>query len=301
MLPVLVQDLQSLPRPDAPLTLAIGAFDGLHCGHAEVIRFAQAQPGRTGVLRFHPHPARVLRPADAPPLLCTEAQIHGLLGKLGVDVHIRLPFTPDLATMPAETFLERLHKAVPGLAGVVVGPDWRFGKGGQGDIHLLRAFADAHGFAVHVPSDVFWKGARISSTRIRHALLAGEMEVAAELLGRPYRLNGCVQPGKQYGRKLGFPTANFQPEQDLMPPGGVYAMWVHGCDQVYMGAGYLTHHPNLVEVHLLDFSGDLYGKNLEVDLVAFRRPASPILDHHQLQRTISEDVAAIRRQLEAHV
>ncbi len=299
MTPVLVSRLHEVPDPAAPLLLAIGAFDGLHRGHAEVIRFAQQQGGRTGVLRFLPHPARILRPMDAPPLLCTETQIHGLLGTLGVDVHIRLPFDLDFAGREPERFLQDLHEALPGLQGVVVGPDWRFGKSGRGDIHLLRKFAQRHHFAVHILPDTLWKGERISSTRIRHALLAGNLPEATAMLGRPYRLDGVVQPGKQYGRKLGFPTANFHPEQELMPPGGVYAMRVYGLDRPYIGAGYITHHPNLVEVHVLDFAGDLYGRHLEVDLIGFRRPASPILDHEQLQRTIREDVDAIREQLEA--
>ncbi len=294
----LVHRLDDFPDPHRPVTLAIGAFDGLHRGHAEIIAHARAQGGRVGVLRFHPHPMRVLRPEDAPPLLCTESQIQALLLDLKVDIHVRLPFTPGRAEQEPEAFLEELHRCIPGLRGIVIGPDWRFGRRGRGDIHLLRATAEQHGYAVHVRPETRWQDERISSTRIRHAVLRGDLPAAETMLGRPFRLSGTVQGGKQLGRTLGFPTANFTPDQELLPPAGVYAMRVHVDQQTLLGAGYITHHPSLVEVHLLDFTGDLYHRDLAVDLIAFRRPPVPLPDLKQLQRKIEEDVTAIRALLE---
>lgn len=299
MPPLLVHQLQELPRPDSPITLAIGAFDGLHLGHSDIISHAKDQGARVGVLRFYPHPMRVLRPEDAPPLLCNENQIHALLGGLGVDVHLRLDFSETRAQQEPEAFLKELVTAIPGLQGVVVGPDWRFGCKGRGDIHLLRAFAEQNDFAVHIRPETQWKSERISSTRIRHAVLRGDLPSASAMLGRHYALTGKVRTGKQIGRTLGFPTANFLPEQELLPPAGVYAMRVHVQGQRWRGAGYITHHPNLIEVHLLDFNGDLYDQEITVDLIAFRRPPAPFPDPKQLQRTIDEDVQAIRALLEA--
>lgn len=299
MPPLLVHQFQDLPRPDEPTALAIGAFDGLHLGHADVISHARNQAPRTGVLRFHPHPLRVLRPQEAPPLLCTEEQIQEILGDLGADLHLRLPFDADRARQEPEDFLQEIFSGIPGLVSIVVGPDWRFGRRGRGDIHLLRALSEEKNIQVHIRPETCWQNERISSTRIRHAVLRGDLAAARAMLGRPCRLTGTVRGGKQLGRTLGFPTANFLPEQELLPPAGVYAMRVHTATQSCMGAGYITHHPDLIEVHLLDFHGDLYGQRLSVDLIAFRRPPAPLPDPEQLRRKIDEDVAAIRTLLEA--
>ncbi len=300
MPPLLLSSLSEIPGAGEPLALAIGAFDGIHRGHADVIRFAGGLAERTGVLRFWPHPARVLRPAEAPPLLCTEEQIATRLASLGVQFHIRLPFTPELAEQDPEAFLEELHSSLPGLKAVVVGPDWRFGRGGLGDIHLLKRFAAKSSFDVQVRPELQWKGERISSTRIRHAVLRGDLESAENLLGHPYEITGIVKDGKKFGRQLGFPTANLTPEQELMPPAGVYAMRVRVQDRTYGGAGYITHHPNLVEVHLLDFAGDLYGRRLAIDVLHFRRPPEPLPNSEILRRRIQEDVDAIRLLLLTH-
>jgi len=297
---MLLASLPEMPGAERPLALAIGSFDGIHLGHADVIRFAGSLSERLGVLRFWPHPARVLRPAEAPPLLCTEAQIASRLAALNVDFHLRIPFTPDLAEQEPEAFLEDLRSHLPGLRAVVVGPDWRFGRAGRGDIHFLNRFAEKAGFAVHVRPELQWGGGRVSSTRIRHAVLRGDLETAASLLGRPYEITGRVEGGKKFGRELGFPTANLTPEQELMPPAGVYAMRVRVRGQVCGGAGYITHHPNLVEVHLLDFQGDLYGERLEVDVLHFRRPPEPLPNPGVLRHRIHEDVQAIRAYLKEY-
>lgn len=294
----LITRLEDVPEPSAPLTLAVGAFDGIHRGHADLLRLAGTLGPRVAVLRFHPHPARVIRPAEAPPLLCTEEQIHAQLEAQGVALHIRLPFTPAFATLEPQDFLDLLRQQLPGIQQIVVGPDWRFGARGRGDVQTLRDYAPSAGWRVQVLPESCIDGERISSTRIRLALQRADIPEANRLLGRPYTLTGVVQPGKQFGRQLGFPTANFPPDQELIPPDGVYAMrvWVDG--QRWPGAGYLTQLPDLVEVHLLDYSGDLYGKSLAVELVAFRRPPEALPNPETLRQRIAEDVAAIRILLE---
>ncbi|WFB37354.1 tRNA pseudouridine(55) synthase TruB [Kiritimatiellota bacterium B12222] len=307
-LPVL-QAKASLPRhtrfdelPETPVVLAIGAFDGLHRGHQNVIQQARhlavGHQAQTGIMRFAPHPSRVLNPEKAPPLLSTEDQIQQLLTEQGIDFQLRLPFTPQVANLEAETFLDQLHSQIPQLKGVVVGPNWRFGKQGRGDLKLLQAWAANHHIDVVIAQEVLSETHMISSTRIRQEISEGHLEAAAKMLGRPYRLNGVVKHGKKYGRELGFPTANFDPHQDhQLPPSGVYAMRVSYQGQSYLGAGYITQDPRLVEVHLLDFEGDLYDQPLEVDVIRHQRSASPIPDPETLRKRIQQDVEEIRTYL----
>jgi riboflavin kinase / FMN adenylyltransferase len=298
---LLCEHLDKVPASDSPLVLAIGTFDGFHIGHQQVIqtaaRHAKLENARLGVLRFHPHPSRVLRPETAPSLLFTESQAQAVLEELNVDLHLRLPFTPAIAALEPEEFLKHLHQSLPGLIRVVVGPNWRFGRMGRGDIELLQHFATTHGFHVDIAPGTAWGDELVSSTRIREAISLGMMDLARSLLGRPYPLTGIIREGKQLGRQLGFPTANFTPDQELIPSPGVYAMQAHLGGRVLPGAGYLTRSPRLAEVHLLDFSGDLYGLPIQVDLIHFLRSAQPIKDTETLKAVIARDVATIREML----
>ncbi|MGA0368858.1 MAG: tRNA pseudouridine(55) synthase TruB [Kiritimatiellia bacterium] len=285
--------------PPHPVVLAIGAFDGLHAGHKRVISqardLARPEQAKTGVMRFTPHPSRILHPDTAPPLLCTEAKIQELLTLQQVDFQLRLPFTPELSRLEPDEFLEQLSSGIPQLRGIVVGPNWRFGCKGRGDVAYLRQWAKARGILVEIAEEVHLDGGLISSTRIREEIRQGHLERAADMLGRPYQLEGCVRPGKKFGRELGFPTANFIPGAEvLLPPPGVYAMQVTHAGKRYPGAGYITHEPRLVEVHLLDFCGDLYQESLEVDCIRFQRKATPIQDPELLRSRIQQDVAEIR-------
>ncbi len=284
-----------------PLVLAIGAFDGVHLGHEHVIltakSLAETHGAETGVMRFYPHPSRVLDPENAPPLLCSEDQMPGLLAKLKVAHQLRLPFTEALAQCEPETFLEDLFHGLPNLKGIVVGPNWHFGYKGRGDVEMLRTTAAEKDIEVVIAEGTEWEGCLISSTRIREALIRGDLASATHMLDRHYTLHGKVGPGKQFGRELGFPTANFEPHKVLLPPPGVYAMRVIVEGSRYAGAGYLTHEPELVEVHLLDFDGDLYGKEMEVELISYQRPATPISDPKVLRDRIAADVEQIRELL----
>jgi len=284
-----------------PLVLAIGAFDGVHLGHELVIRtaktLADTHGAETGVMRFYPHPSRVLDPENAPPLLCSEDQMPGLLANLNVTHQLRLPFDEGLSRCEPETFLENLFAGLPALKGIVVGPNWHFGHQGRGDVEMLKQHAAERGIEVIIAEGTEWEGSLISSTRIREALKRGDLASATHMLDRHYTLHGQVGPGKQFGRELGFPTANFKPHKVLLPPTGVYAMRVIVEGTRYAGAGYLTHEPELVEVHLLDFDGDLYGKEMEVELISYQRPATPISDPKVLRDRIAADVEQIRELL----
>jgi len=282
-----------------PVVLAAGAFDGLHIGHAKVIQtakiLAQKENATLGVLRFHPHPAKILTPDTAPPLLGCESMLRQQLEELGVDVHVRYPFSKDFAKTEPLDFLDALKEGIPNLTGVVVGANWRFGHRGHGDLALLNTWGEEHHVQIVQAEDTLYGEQLVSSTRIRDAVRAGNLETAAKLLGRPYTLTGTVQAGKKLGRELGFPTANFIPEQECLPPDGVYVMNVRVRNEApQLGAGYITHDPHLVEVHVLDFDGDLYDQSVSVDVLEFRRPATPIPDLDLLRRTIQQDVEGIR-------
>lgn len=295
----LVESLSDVP--DRKIVLAAGAFDGLHKGHVAVLEtarnLARAHQAEPGILRFYPHPSRILTPETSPPLLGTEETLAERLDDLGIHLHIRLPFSKKFARQEPEEFLQHLKDQIPGLKGMVVGSNWRFGYRGRGDVELLSHWGHEHGVEIRQTPDTFEGEEMISSTRIRNAIRSGDLASAAGMLGHPYSLKGTVKKGKQYGRDLGFPTANFTPGQECLPPEGVYAMRVlrEGADPM-TGAGYITHTPALVEVHLLGFSGDLYGQTLTTELLEFRRPATPIRDKDVLQARIQNDVEGIRRE-----
>jgi riboflavin kinase / FMN adenylyltransferase len=215
-----------------PLHLAIGMFDGVHLGHHAVIEAAVHSARRcngvAAVLTFWPHPSRLFRPEQAVRLIMTPALKNRQLARLGVDAVITEEFTADYARTEAEEFLPRLQKALPALTTIYVGENWRFGRGRRGDISLLVSEAKLHDLAVVSAPRINQNGEPISSTRIRAYLEEGRLEEANDLLGYTYFAEGIVAPGKQLGRKLGFPTLNVVWEPDLRPRFGVYAVLVSG-------------------------------------------------------------------------
>lgn len=264
---------------DHGASVAIGNFDGVHRGHLAVLEAARAK-GPLGVVTFEPHPRGLFAP-DAPPfrLMDAEARAHQL-ERLGVTQLYEIPFDAALAAMPAQRFIDEVLVAGLGVSHVTVGPDFRFGRGRDGDAGLLLAQGAFGGqIAPLLESD----GARVSSTAIRTALSDGRPEVAREMLGHWHRIEGPVRHGEKRGRALGFPTANMHLDDLHLPRFGVYAVIVdvltgrhkgsyHGAASLgvrptFAGAAV----PNL-ESFLFDFEGDLYGETLSVGLVAFLRP-----------------------------
>lgn len=295
-----------LPAGVGPLFLAIGCFDGVHRGHAAVVgaavAAARARNGRAWALTFDPHPARVLRPAAAPPAIVPTATRVRLLRALGVEGVAIVPFTMEFATQEPDQFVAALRSGAPGLAGVAVGPNWRFGRGARGDAALLMELGRAAGFAVEVVPAVLHGGASISSTRIRRAVEQGDLPEATAMLGRHFSVEGVVEPGRQVGRSLGYPTANVKPENELLPPPGIYAARLRLADgRKLPAAAYRGQRPTfgadglpVLEVHALDASLDLYGQRVEVEFVRRIRDDRRFDSQEALRAQIAEDLRAIR-------
>ncbi len=276
---------EGIAAADRGAAAAIGNFDGVHLGHQSVLALAHAAAaGRGapfGVVTFEPHPRRFFQP-DAPDfrLMTAEARAHRL-EKLGVAQLYELRFDASLAGLSAEDFVRRVLHDGLGLAHVVTGADFRFGKGRAGDTDLLRRMGAELGFGVTVAPLVSDAEGDYSSSAIRAALSAGEPGEAARILGHWHRIEGVVQHGDKRGRDLGFPTANLRLDGLHLPRFGVYAVLVDVLDGphrgTYHGAASLGERPTFgvnapnLEVYLLDFAGDLYGASISVALVAFQR------------------------------
>ncbi len=294
----------------------IGNFDGLHLGHQAVIRQlaerAREHDVASLVISFEPHP-REFFARDAPPLRLSRLRDKVLgLRQMPVDRLLLLPFNRRLAAMTAECFIERLLVEKLAIRSLVVGDDFRFGAGRQGDLAMLAAAGRRFGFDVRPMTSFLLAGSRVSSTRVREALEAGDLEQATSLLGRPYRISGRVVQGDQRGRTLGFPTANihwplhWQGQPAGVPLRGVYAAWVCGAGQERWPAVVnVGHRPTVggghcrLEAHLLDFDGDLYGRYLSVDFLHRLRQECRFAGLDELRRQIAIDSEAARRFLAA--
>lgn len=296
--------LSELAFTDEPLHLALGVFDGVHLGHRAVIRrvveAAQRDGGRAGVVTFDPHPIRVLAPDKAPrALLATLDHKAHLLAGLGVELLLAIPFDAAFAQVEAEDFLAQLCKA--SVRTIAVGDDWRFGKGRRGDVAMLKRFSEVHGFSLQAVPPVMVDGERISSTRIRQAIRDGSVAAAAEMLGQRYSLEGPVVEGRKLARQLGFPTANVLTGEVQLPPDGVW-MVTASCEGLdFRGVANLGMRPTVdgttraLEVHLFDFTGELYGKTLEVTFVSYLRGERKFESIEALRQQIEMDVLTARK------
>jgi riboflavin kinase/FMN adenylyltransferase len=259
-------------------TVTVGSFDGVHLAHRavldETVRRAAAA-GRSAVLvTFEPHPLEVVRPERAPALLTTAEERRGALAETGIGHLLVLRFDAAMAALPPERFVRELLVGRAGMRELVIGYDHGLGKGRTGTVETLRALGAGDGFEVTVVPPVDVDGIRVSSSRIREAVAAGDLALAERLLGRPYRLSGVVQAGAQRGRRLGVPTVNLvAPPRKLLPPDGVYAVRVEWKDgeaggMLNQGAkptfGDATH---TLEAHLFGVSRDLYGEWVRVEWV----------------------------------
>jgi riboflavin kinase/FMN adenylyltransferase len=280
-----------------PRVLAVGNFDGVHLGHqavlGEAVAAAQARGGEAWVLSFSPHPARVLRPESAPPLLTTPDQRARRFAELGLHGWWERPFDRAFAALAPEAFWADLLAATPGLAALRVGDTWRFGRGATGSVDDLQRWGEEAGVEVRGVAGVSIAGARVSSTRIRAAVERGDCAGAAELLGRPYALEGVVTGGDRFARTLGFPTANLATANELFPPDGVYRCRAELRGVTYPAAGYLPAGRQKCEAHLLGYSGDAYGQPLRVEFLARLRPDRIISGLDNLRAQIAEDVRQV--------
>jgi riboflavin kinase/FMN adenylyltransferase len=288
--------------------VALGNFDGFHLGHQAVVGRAVARGFHERrpviVATFDPHPVRFFK-ADLPPFrLTTLDQRERLFAHAGADAMLVFEFGRALASMDAVDFIAEVLAKRVGAAGVVTGDDFTFGKGRTGDVELLKALGGKHGVIAETVPQVMIDGIRVSSGRIREALIAGESGMATKLLSRDYAIEGVVQNGDARGRELGYPTANLVLGDYQRPKYGIYAVRATLDDgNEHRGVANLGVRPTfdppqeLLETHLLDFSGDLYGRRLEVALHAFIRAELKFESVDALVEEMRKDEAAARRLL----
>ena len=289
----------------------IGAFDGLHLGHRALVRQAVARARELDAgavaVGFEPLPREFFAKDGKPPrLMPTRAKIEGLRD-LGVDAVGLLRFDAKLAAMPAEAFVRELLVERLGVREVWVGPGFRFGHGRAGDLASMQRMGIDEGFAANEIAPVLLDGERVSSTRIRAALAAGDFDLAARLLGRRYAIGGHVVHGKRLGRTLGFPTANLRFGGKVPALRGIYATLVHGVGATPMpSVSSFGTRPTvdgvepLLEAHLFDFDGDLYGKRIEVEFVAKLRDEEKFPDLPALVAQMHRDGDQARKVLQQH-
>lgn len=303
----LFRDVDGGPLCPQGSVVCIGAFDGLHGGHRALVRHAGARARALGVaavaLSFEPLPREFFARDNPPPrLTLARAKVQGLQA-LGADVVGLLRFDAAMAAMSAEDFVHRMLVGRLAAREVWIGPEFRFGHRRGGDLPLLQRMGAELGFAANEIEAVQTQGERISSTRIREALRQGDFADAARLLGRPYAIGGRVVRGRQLGRTLGFPTANLRfPKTPALS--GIYATWVHGVtDHPWPSVSSFGTRPTvdgvepLLEAHLFDFAGDLYGRHIEVEFVAKLRDELKFPDLPSLTEQMHRDADEARRLL----
>ncbi|RFA30354.1 riboflavin biosynthesis protein RibF [Alkalilimnicola ehrlichii] len=301
----LIRGLHNLRPRHRGAVATIGNFDGVHRGHQAMLAQLQAQAACLGgvntLITFEPHPLEFFRPDIAPSRLTSLRDKLDALQEHGVERVLCLRFDGALASIPAEQFVQRILIDGLGVRYLLVGDDFRFGAGRRGDFSLLAQAAKQHDFELEQMGTVAASGQRISSTRVREALAAGELELAGDLLGRPYCMSGRVIRGQALGRNLGYPTANIGFGGRHPPMTGIFAVRVHGLDKVYNGAASLGYRPTvngkqpLLEVYLLDFEGDLYGRHLRVEFCARLREEERFESLEALTQQIAADTEQVRR------
>ena len=302
------RDWRGLPADARGAAVALGNFDGVHLGHAAVLRAAQAaRPDLPrAVLSFEPHPREVFRPDDPPFRLTLSAARAAALARLGVSIVYELPFDAAFSLMEAEAFIANVIADGLGARHLACGPDYAFGHRRGGNVALLSARAEALGIGLSVVPPVSDADGAISSSRIRRALQDGYPERAAQALGRPWAIRGEVAHGDKRGRTIGFPTANIALGRHLEPARGVYAVTVRLPDGgVVPGVANIGRRPTVnsgpesrLEVNLFDWSGDLYGQELAVSLHAFLRGERRFSGLDELKAAIAADAARARELLE---
>ncbi len=306
-----MQVLRGRARPAArpgPTLVAIGNFDGVHLGHAQllstIVDRARQSHAQSLVLTFDPHPARVLAPAYAPSLICSLERRLELIAEHDVDATLVQPFDLGFAALNPEEFVTEI--LVPlGTRTVCVGQDFTFGRRRSGDVHTLEALGQMHGFDLHVVAPVTVDGMVCSSSKVREFVLAGRVDGAAVILGRAAEVQGVVVRGDGRGRTIGFPTANVIPEGELLPKTGIYAGFAvqldHAEPRRYSAAISVGTNPTFgearavtIEAHLLDVDVDLYDRRLRVGFVERLRGEERYPSTAALVAQIERDVARTR-------
>jgi riboflavin kinase/FMN adenylyltransferase len=300
--------LGEAPLEFGPSALTIGNFDGVHSGHRRILRrlveIARARRWKSSVVTFDPHPTRLVTPERAPRLLTTPERRAELMGEEGVDQVLIMPFTRQVAQLPAEEFVSQLLVGRLGARAVAVGENFRFGRGHAGNVHLLEGWGSKYGFQMEIVRAVSWRGRVVSSTGIRQLVLAGRVSLAARHLLRPYRLEGEVVSGRGIGSRQTVPTLNLATRAEIVPAGGVYVTRTfdpasrRAWDSITnigfrptFGPGGLS----TIETFLLDpFDGNT-PRSIQVDFLWRLRQEVRFHSPEALKAQILKDAAAARR------
>jgi len=305
--------LDQIIEPFNNAVVTIGNFDGVHIGHQalfhEAIEKAEAIGGTSVAMTFEPHPRRVMKKNNHPPLITLYEQKSELIQRTGIDVLICVPFTLEFAALTPRQFVGGVLVDKIGMKAIIVGEDYSFGKNRAGDLDLLKSFGPEYGFEVIVAG---WiksaqaKAERISSTKIRQMVMEGRMERAEKMLGRNYQIRGKVVAGRDRGGKvLGIPTANINLHDELCPKTGIYAVTVECEGQQHRGVANIGYSPTFddheftVEVHILDFSGNIYDKKIRVNFIKRIRDEIKFSNISELIDQINIDIEAARKILAA--
>ena len=295
-----IYDLQQLEEPLINPVLTIGNFDGVHKGHLTLFDMVKERAkeigGQSALMTFDPHPIKVMKPGNGPPLITLTRQKLELIEDAQIDVILCIPFTKEFALISASEFVQDILVDKIGVKEIVVGYDYTFGKGRKGDTGLLQEMGETSGFKVNVVEPVHVGNKLVSSTSIRKLVQDGNLSEARQLLGRDYQILGTVVRGKDRGgRLLGFPTANLELIDELVPKVGVYAVKVVFGDRSFNGVTNIGYNPTFgkgpfsVETHLLDFEEDLLGKNIRVKFVKRLRDERPFGSVKDLAAQIGRD------------
>jgi riboflavin kinase/FMN adenylyltransferase len=302
----IVQGLDAVPPDARPSVVALGTFDGVHLGHRAILGTALTRAREAGLdavaCTFDPHPMEVLQPERAPRPISPLAERLAVIGDTGIDAVVVLPFTRELAAIEPEAFVKDVLLDRLRAREVVVGYNHRFGRGARGDAGLLESLAGRLGFRAHVVPAMTVDGVAVSSSEIRAALQRGDVAAAARGLGRPYAIAGPVTAGAGRGRTLGFPTANITSDRPLLVLRGVYRGRVTVDGQGHPAIVNVGVRPTFdesvlfIEAHLLDFSGDLYGRTVRLEFLDRVRDEMKFPSVEALRAQVLRDIAAARAQ-----
>jgi len=301
-----VRAANELDNGHRKVCLAIGVFDGVHLGHQQIIRQTLADAHQHDavalVITFDRHPSAIVAPDRLPPQIFSRPQKLRTIEALGVNALLEIPFDKSFSEKSGETFIRELAHDLGKIHSICVGADFVFGRQRSGNVALLKTLGAELNFHVHGLAAVALDDRVVSSTRIREMIRIGNVDAASQMLGRPYAICGRVVEGDRLGRQLGFPTANLDAANLALPPNGVYSAVAKMNERFYRVALNIGLRPTLaaatpqlrVEAHLLDFSGDLYGAELELELGIKLRDERKFSSPAELREQIQRDVAAVR-------
>ncbi|HHP7234644.1 MAG TPA: bifunctional riboflavin kinase/FAD synthetase [Desulfobacterales bacterium] len=304
-----IRSLEEIEQPLQRAVLTVGNSDGVHLGHQAlfhtVTEKAEAIGGTSVAMTFEPHPMKVIRPGYHPPLITLLEQKIELIERADLEVLVIVPFTRTFASLSPREFVEDVLIRKVGMAAMVVGSDYTFGKHRAGNVRQLRNFSELFDFELIVADwiqIVKENSKRISSTKIRELVTAGRVDKAPDLLGRYYQIRGRVTTGRDRGGKLlGFPTANINLQDELCPGSGIYAVTVERNDRIYDGVANIGYSPTFddhlftIEVHILDFDETIYGEKIRINFIQRIRDEKKFAGVTELSDQIRRDVEAARR------